>query len=207
LKVLTASCSIYVQNSLMITLNIELSDERKKSSISNTTNEKKLNYESIVCFKSQSINNQEASHIDDSLSSLKNIKTTQAKNTGDSLFNKGNKRRNAAYYINSTQEIIKRLGSKNRKTIKRDRKVSRSLGLLIFSFFICWFPYTLLSLINAICLKQTQNPIYCINTNLLDISFYLLWIKSAVNTFIYTMYQNAFRVAYKNIFVTKKRRR
>jgi hypothetical protein len=206
---LKVSCSFSFQNSLIITLNIELNDERKKSSISNTSNEKKINYESVVIFKSQSINNQEASNIDDSPSSLKNksIKTTQTKNTDDTLFNKGNKRRNAAFYINSTQEIIKRLGSKNRKTIKRDRKVSRSLGLLIFSFFICWFPYTLLSVINAICLNQTKNQITCINTNLLDISFYLLWVKSAVNPFIYTMYQNAFRVAYKNIFITKKRRR
>ena len=154
------------------------------------------------------MNNRETSNIEDSPSCVttQSCLTSQSLNIDENL-NKLYKRRNGAFHIHSTQEMIKRLGSKNRKTIRRDRNVSRSLGLLIFSFFICWFPYTVFSLINAICLNQSQNKTSCIDSRLIEISLCLLWIKCAVNPFIYTMYQNSFRVAYKNIFVSIKGKR
>ena len=57
--------------------------------------------------------------------------------------------------------------------LARDRKAAKSLFILVFVFALCWCPYTLLTLIRALC----QQPDHCISGFIYEITFWLLWVK------------------------------
>ena len=103
------------------------------------------------------------------------------------------------FQIPSPNELFTRLKLKRRKNLEHDRKISRSLALLVIAFFICWFPYTLIALIDAICLNRS-NHVSCINSSVFEIVFWLLWLNSTINPFLYPFFQKSFRKAYKSMF-------
>ncbi|KFQ21117.1 Histamine H3 receptor, partial [Mesitornis unicolor] len=82
--------------------------------------------------------------------------------------------------------------------LSRDKKVAKSLAIIVGIFGICWAPYTLLMIIHAGCHG------HCISDFWYEISFWLLWINSAVNPVLYPLCHYSFRRAFIKLLCPKK---
>ncbi|XP_010291973.1 PREDICTED: histamine H3 receptor-like, partial [Phaethon lepturus] len=82
--------------------------------------------------------------------------------------------------------------------LSRDKKVAKSLAIIVGIFGICWAPYTLLMIIRAGCHG------HCISDYWYETSFWLLWINSAVNPVLYPLCHYSFRRAFMKLFCPKK---
>jgi histamine receptor H3 len=76
--------------------------------------------------------------------------------------------------------------------IVRDRKAARSLFILVIVFLIFLFPY-------VICATASTAGAN-ISTLLFEISFWLLWLNSTCNPFLYPFIQIKYRRAYVKLF-------
>jgi hypothetical protein len=79
--------------------------------------------------------------------------------------------------------------------LARDRKAAKSLFILVFVFVLCWCPYTLLTLIRALC----KYPDQCISAVMYEITFWLLWLNSTINPLLYSFLHVKFRKAFYRI--------
>ncbi|KFQ71091.1 Histamine H3 receptor, partial [Phaethon lepturus] len=70
-----------------------------------------------------------------------------------------------------------RTGSK----LQQDKKIAKSLAIIVCVFAICWAPYTLLMIIRGACQGT------CIHKSLYEITFWLLWLNSSLNPFLYPL--------------------
>ncbi|NXF07662.1 HRH3 protein, partial [Smithornis capensis] len=82
--------------------------------------------------------------------------------------------------------------------LSRDKKVAKSLAIIVGIFGICWAPYTLLMIIRAGCHGR------CISEYWYETSFWLLWINSAVNPVLYPLCHYSFRRAFIKLLCPKK---
>ncbi|NXI40264.1 HRH3 protein, partial [Galbula dea] len=89
-------------------------------------------------------------------------------------------------------------GMTQRFRLSRDKKVAKSLAIIVGIFGICWAPYTLLMIIRAGCHG------HCISDYWYETSFWLLWINSAVNPVLYPLCHNSFRRAFIKLLCPKK---
>ncbi|KAJ8343672.1 hypothetical protein SKAU_G00310010 [Synaphobranchus kaupii] len=74
--------------------------------------------------------------------------------------------------------------------LSRDKKVAKSLAVIVCVFGLCWAPYTLLMIIRAACHGQ------CVQHYLYEISFWLLWINSSINPVLYPLCHSGFKRAF-----------
>ncbi len=81
------------------------------------------------------------------------------------------------------------------RSLARDRKAAKNLFILVFAFVICWCPYTLLSLIRALC----KQPDKCVSRFIYEIAFWLLWLNSTINPLLYSFLHVKFREAFYRI--------
>ncbi|KFP03835.1 Histamine H3 receptor, partial [Calypte anna] len=65
--------------------------------------------------------------------------------------------------------------------LQRDKKIAKSLTILVCAFAICWAPYTFLMIIRGACQGA------CVQDSLYEITFWLLWINSSLNPFLYPL--------------------
>ncbi|KAG8571039.1 hypothetical protein GDO81_011512 [Engystomops pustulosus] len=79
--------------------------------------------------------------------------------------------------------------------LSRDKKVAQSLAILVCVFAMCWAPYTFLMSIRAACHG------YCIDSYWYEITFWLLWINSAINPMLYPLCHKQFRSAFLKVFI------
>uniref|UniRef100_A0A8C5MPC4 G-protein coupled receptors family 1 profile domain-containing protein n=1 Tax=Leptobrachium leishanense TaxID=445787 RepID=A0A8C5MPC4_9ANUR len=84
-----------------------------------------------------------------------------------------------------------------------DKKIAKSLSLLVCVFCICWAPYSLLMVTRAACHD------YCIDSYWYEITFWLLWINSSINPLLYPLCHKSFKrafikVIYKWLCIKKK---
>lgn len=79
--------------------------------------------------------------------------------------------------------------------LARDRKAAKNLFILVFVFVLCWCPYTFLTLIRALC----KQPDKCISALIYEITFWLLWLNSTINPFLYSFLHVKFRKAFYRI--------
>ena len=80
-------------------------------------------------------------------------------------------------------------------SLARDRKAAKNLFILVFAFVICWCPYTLLTLIRALCKQEDK----CIPSFMYEITFWLLWLNSTINPLLYSFLHVKFRKAFYRI--------
>ncbi|XP_041114370.1 histamine H3 receptor-like [Polyodon spathula] len=80
----------------------------------------------------------------------------------------------------------------------RDKKVAKSLAIIVCTFGVCWAPYTLLMIIRAACNDS------CISRYWYEVSFWLLWINSAINPVLYPLCHYSFRKAFMKLLCPKK---
>ncbi|XP_043921696.1 histamine H3 receptor-like [Protopterus annectens] len=77
--------------------------------------------------------------------------------------------------------------------LSRDKKIAKSLAIIVCSFGLCWVPYTLLNIVNAACGGQ------CVEYYWFEITFWLLWCNSSVNPFLYPFCHSSFRKAFAKV--------
>uniref|UniRef100_H0ZJX9 G-protein coupled receptors family 1 profile domain-containing protein n=1 Tax=Taeniopygia guttata TaxID=59729 RepID=H0ZJX9_TAEGU len=71
--------------------------------------------------------------------------------------------------------------AKTRSKLQRDKRIAKSLAIIVCVFAICWAPYSLLIIIHG----PFQGP--CVRNFLYEANFWLLWINSSVNPFLYAL--------------------
>ncbi|XP_028665492.2 histamine H3 receptor [Erpetoichthys calabaricus] len=86
----------------------------------------------------------------------------------------------------------------NRHRLLRDKKVAKSLAVIVCVFGLCWAPYTLLMIIRAVCHAQ------CVQHYLYEISFWLLWLNSSINPILYPLCHISFRKAFMKLLCPRK---
>ncbi|OCT60217.1 histamine H3 receptor [Xenopus laevis] len=89
-------------------------------------------------------------------------------------------------------------GIAQRFRLSRDKKVAKSLAVIVCVFGLCWAPYTLLMIIRAACRG------HCVPNYWYEASFWLLWVNSAVNPILYPLCHNSFKRAFKKILCPQK---
>ncbi|KAG5849281.1 hypothetical protein ANANG_G00108270 [Anguilla anguilla] len=80
----------------------------------------------------------------------------------------------------------------------RDKKVAKSLAVIVCVFGLCWAPYTMLMIIRAACHGQ------CVQHYLYEISFWLLWLNSSINPILYPLCHTSFRRAFAKLLCPSK---
>ncbi|KAM9303981.1 histamine H3 receptor-like [Morus bassanus] len=88
--------------------------------------------------------------------------------------------------------------SKSVSKLQQDKKRAKSLAIIVCVFAICWAPYTLLMIIRGACQGK------CIHNSLYEITFWLLWLNSSLNPFLYPLCHVKFRMAFMKILCPKK---
>ncbi|OCT76729.1 hypothetical protein XELAEV_18031930mg [Xenopus laevis] len=78
--------------------------------------------------------------------------------------------------------------------LNRDKKVAKSLAILVSIFAFCWAPYSFLVSIRAACQG------YCVGSLWYEICIWLLFSNSAINPILYPMCHKSFRKAFKLLF-------
>ncbi|XP_048371832.1 histamine H3 receptor-like [Sphaerodactylus townsendi] len=78
----------------------------------------------------------------------------------------------------------------SRFRLSRDKRVAKSLAIIVCVFGLCWAPYTLLMIIRAACHGR------CVPHSLYEASFWLLWLNSAINPILYPLCHMSFRKAF-----------
>ncbi|XP_006127268.2 histamine H4 receptor [Pelodiscus sinensis] len=94
------------------------------------------------------------------------------------------------------QSVAPRMKTKSK--LDRDKKIAKSLAIIVFVFVICWAPYSLLMIVRAACYEG------CIHESMYEITFWLLWLNSSVNPFLYPLCHARFRQAFRKILCPKK---
>ncbi|XP_034385780.1 histamine H3 receptor [Cyclopterus lumpus] len=82
--------------------------------------------------------------------------------------------------------------------LSRDKQIAKSLAIIVCIFGICWAPYTLLMIIRAACSGE------CVANYWYEITFWLLWLNSAINPFLYPLCHSSFRRAFSKILCPKR---
>ncbi|XP_061593073.1 histamine H3 receptor [Cololabis saira] len=82
--------------------------------------------------------------------------------------------------------------------LSRDKKIAKSLAIIVCIFGICWAPYTLLMIIRAVCSGE------CVADYWYEITFWLLWLNSAINPFLYPLCHSSFRRSFTKILCPKR---
>ncbi|XP_053323595.1 histamine H3 receptor-like [Spea bombifrons] len=77
--------------------------------------------------------------------------------------------------------------------LSHDKKIAKSLSVLVCVFCICWAPYSLLMVIRAACRD------YCLDSYWYDITFWLLWLNSSINPLLYPLCHTSFRKAFLKV--------
>lgn len=95
--------------------------------------------------------------------------------------------------LNSSKMYAK--SSTASSSLARDRKAAKKLFILVFAFVICWCPYTLFTLIRALCSQEDK----CIPPIIYEITFWLLWVNSTINPLLYSFLHVKFRKAFYDI--------
>ncbi|XDV18021.1 hypothetical protein PO909_023805 [Leuciscus waleckii] len=93
-------------------------------------------------------------------------------------------------------DMVASLASRFR--LSRDKKVAKSLAVIVCVFGLCWAPYTLLMIIRAACHGQ------CVQHYLYEISFWLLWINSSINPILYPLCHSSFKRAFSKLLCPSK---
>ncbi|XP_067206003.1 5-hydroxytryptamine receptor 2C isoform X2 [Linepithema humile] len=74
--------------------------------------------------------------------------------------------------------------------VATEQKASKVLGLVFFTFVLCWAPFFLLNIFFAVC------PMCSVPRHVVDTFLWLGYVSSTINPIIYTIFNRTFRAAF-----------
>ncbi|XP_028924091.1 histamine H3 receptor-like [Ornithorhynchus anatinus] len=86
-----------------------------------------------------------------------------------------------------------RCDTRSQCKLLRDRKMARSLSIILVAFAICWAPYSLLTIIRAARKKHELRDSWY------EFVFWLQWVNSSLNPFLYPLCHRKFRKAFLKV--------
>ncbi|XP_044154965.1 histamine H3 receptor [Bufo gargarizans] len=137
------------------------------------------------------------------LERVKGVKRASLNGSSLTVHGKSKSSRRSFTESGSTPSLEKRMrmvsqGIAQRFRLSRDKKIAKSLAVIVCVFGLCWAPYTLLMIIRAACRG------HCIPEYWYEASFWLLWVNSAVNPILYPLCHYSFKRAFKKILCPQK---
>ncbi|KAF7242333.1 5-hydroxytryptamine receptor 1D [Varanus komodoensis] len=88
---------------------------------------------------------------------------------------------------------------RKRISAARERKATKTLGIILGAFIFCWLPFFVVSLVLPICQESCwTHPI------LVDIFTWLGYLNSLINPIIYTAFNEEFKQAFQKMIRFKK---
>ncbi len=86
-----------------------------------------------------------------------------------------------------------------RSRLRKNKKIAKSLAIIVCVFAVCWAPYTLLIIVRAACRGD------CVSRHWYEVTVWLLWLNSAINPFLYPLCHSSFRRAFFKILCPRQR--
>ncbi|XP_063300544.1 5-hydroxytryptamine receptor 1D [Pelobates fuscus] len=87
---------------------------------------------------------------------------------------------------------------RKRLSVARERKATKTLGIILGAFIVCWLPFFVVSLVLPICSDACWfNPI------LFDFFTWLGYLNSLINPVIYTVFNEDFKKAFQKLIRLK----
>lgn len=76
--------------------------------------------------------------------------------------------------------------------VRTEQKASKVLGVVFFTFVLCWSPFFLLNILFAVCPKS-DCPV---PDDVTEVCLWLGYLSSTINPIIYTIFNKTFRAAF-----------
>ncbi|GFT67148.1 octopamine receptor [Nephila pilipes] len=99
----------------------------------------------------------------------------------------------------TTRLTIRKKDGYERAAFQRERRVAKSLSVVVGGFIVCWLPFFIVYLIEPFCKSCVFHP------TLMACLVWLGWVNSAINPFIYAMNNNDFKKAFLRLTIDKCR--
>jgi 5-hydroxytryptamine receptor 2 len=74
--------------------------------------------------------------------------------------------------------------------VATEQKASKVLGVVFFTFVLCWAPFFILNILFAACPSCSVPP------HIVDVCLWLGYVSSTINPIIYTIFNKTFRAAF-----------
>lgn len=96
-------------------------------------------------------------------------------------------------FVNSVKvKLADNMLERKRLCAARERKATKTLGIILGAFIICWLPFFVVTLVWAIC-KECFDPL------LFDVFTWLGYLNSLINPVIYTVFNDEFKQAFQKL--------
>uniref|UniRef100_A0A3Q2Y1R1 5-hydroxytryptamine receptor 1D n=1 Tax=Hippocampus comes TaxID=109280 RepID=A0A3Q2Y1R1_HIPCM len=97
-------------------------------------------------------------------------------------------------FVNSVKvKLADSVLERKRLCAARERKATKTLGIILGAFIVCWLPFFVGTLVTAICKECWFHPV------LVDVFTWLGYLNSLINPVIYTMFNDEFKQAFQKL--------
>lgn len=82
-------------------------------------------------------------------------------------------------------------------SVANEQKASKVLGLVFFTFVLCWAPFFILNILFAAC------PDCKVPNHVVVVCLWLGYVSSTINPIIYTIFNRTFRAAFIRLLLCR----
>ncbi|XP_057716357.1 5-hydroxytryptamine receptor 1D [Corythoichthys intestinalis] len=102
-------------------------------------------------------------------------------------------------FVNSVKvKLADSVLERKRLCAARERKATKTLGIILGAFIVCWLPFFVGTLVTAICKECWFHPV------LFDVFTWLGYLNSLINPVIYTVFNDEFKQAFQKLMKLRR---